>query len=208
MALTRKMLKGMGLSEEQADTIIEAHTETVDWLKEKLKTADDKAKTVDDLQKELDGLKANSGSDYKAKYEKEHSDFEAFKSEVTAKETKAAKEKAARAYFEAKNITGNNLAIALRGAKDEISGIELDDKGGIKDSKTLDALVAGEFASLVVKSSARGAATATPPGSKSSGAPMTRAEVYAKDDKGRFKLDASQRQEALAKIIQNEQKGV
>ena len=127
---------------------------------------------------------------------------------MTAKETKAAKEKAARAYFEAKNITGNNLAIALRGAKDEISGIELDDKGGIKDSKALDALVDGEFASLVVKSSARGATTATPPGSKSSGALMTRAEVYAKDDKGRFKLDASQRQEALAKIIQNEQKGV
>ena len=208
MALTRKMLKGMGLTEEQADTIIEAHTETVDGLKEKLKTAEDKAKTADDLQKELDGLKAKGGEDYKARAEKAEKELQDYKAEVAAKETRAAKEKAVKAYFEAKNITGNNLAIALRGAKDEISGIELDDKGGIKDSKALDALVDGEFASLVVKSSARGAATATPPGSNSSGAPMTRAEVYAKDDKGRFKLDASQRQEALAKIIQNEQKGV
>lgn len=191
MALTRKMLKGMGLTEEQADTIIEAHTETVDGLKERLKTAEDKAKTADDLQKELDGLKANSGPDYKAKYEKEHSDFEAFKSDVTAKETKAAKEKAARAYFEAKNITGNNLAIALRGAKDEISGIELDDKGGIKDSKALDALVDGEFASLVVKSSARGANTATPPGSKTGGGSMTKAEILAIKD-------TAQRQAAIA----------
>lgn len=191
MALTRKMLKGMGLTEEQADTIIEAHTETVDGLKEQLKAAENKAKTADDLQKELDGLKANGGPDYKAKYEKEHSDFEAFKSEVTAKETKAAKEKAARAYFEAKNITGNNLAIALRGAKDEISGIELDDKGGIKDSKALDALVDGEFASLVVKSSARGVATATPPGSKSGGSSMTKAEILAIKD-------TAQRQAAIA----------
>lgn len=191
MALTRKMLKGMGLTEEQADTIIEAHTETVDGLKERLKTAEDKAKTADDLQKELDGLKANSGPDYKAKYEKEHSDFEAFKSDVTAKETKAAKEKAARAYFEAKNITGNNLAIALRGAKDEISGIELDDKGGIKDSKALDALVDGEFASLVVKSSARGANTATPPGSKTGGGSMTKAEILAIKD-------TAERQAAIA----------
>lgn len=208
MALTRKSLKAMGLTDEQVDSIVEMHTETVDGLKEKLKTAEEKAEKLDGVQKELDGLKAKGGDDYKAKYEAEKKAFADYKADQTAKETKAAKEKAARAYFEAKNITGNNLAIALRGAKDEISGIELDDKGGIKDSKALDALVDGEFASLVVKSSARGAATATPPGSKSSGAPMTRAEVYAKDDKGRFKLDASQRQEALAKIIQNEQKGV
>lgn len=208
MAMTRKSLKAMGLSDEQIDSIIEMHTETVDGLKEKLKTAEAKAQAADDLQKELDGLKAKGGDDYKARAEKAEKELKDYKAEVAAKETKAAKEKAVRAYFEAKNITGNNLAIALRGAKDEISGIELDDKGGIKDSKALDALVDGEFASLVVKSSARGAATATPPGSKSSGAPMTRAEVYAKDDKGRFKLDASQRQEALAKIIQNEQKGV
>ena len=33
MALTRTLLKGMGLTEEQAGTIIEAHTETVDGLK-------------------------------------------------------------------------------------------------------------------------------------------------------------------------------
>lgn len=191
MALTRKMLKGMGLSEEQADTIIEAHTETVDGLKEKLKAAEDKAKTADDLQKELDDLKSNGGPDYKAKYEKEHSDFEAFKSDVTAKETKAAKEKAARAYFEAKNITGNNLSIALRGAKDEINGIELDEKGGIKDSKALDALVDGEFASLVVKSSTRGANTATPPGSKTGGGSMTKAEILAIKD-------TAQRQAAIA----------
>ena len=208
MALTRKMLKGMGLTEEQADTIIDAHSETVDGLKEKLKTAEEKAAAADAVQKELDGLKAKGGEDYKARAEKAERELKDFKAEIAAKETRAAKEKAARAYFEAKNITGNNLAIALRGAKDEISGIELADKGGIKDTKALDDLIGGEFASLVVKSSARGAATATPPGSKSSGAPMTRADVYAKDDKGRFKLDASQRQEALAKIIQSEQKGV
>ncbi len=29
MSITRKMLKGMGLTEDQQDTILEAHTETV-----------------------------------------------------------------------------------------------------------------------------------------------------------------------------------
>ena len=32
MSITRKLLKGMGLTDEQVDTIIEAHTETVDGL--------------------------------------------------------------------------------------------------------------------------------------------------------------------------------
>ena len=33
MGLTRKFLKGMGISDEQIDAIIDAHTETVDALK-------------------------------------------------------------------------------------------------------------------------------------------------------------------------------
>ena len=34
MALTRKMLKAMGIEDEKIDQIIEAHSETVDALKE------------------------------------------------------------------------------------------------------------------------------------------------------------------------------
>ena len=184
--------------------ICDLHTSNSDGKDETIK---DLRTKLESAEHERDALKANGGEDYKARAEKAEKELMDYKAEVAAKETKAAKEKAVKAYFEAKNITGNNLAIALRGAKDEISGIELDDKGGIKDSKSLDALVDGEFASLVGKSSARGATTATPPGSKS-GAPMTRTDVYARDEKGRFKLDASHRQDALAKIIQNEQKGV
>lgn len=205
MALTRKMLKGMGLTEEQADTIIEAHTETVDGLKEKLKAAEEKAKTADDLQKELDGLKAKGGEDYKARAEKAEKELKDYRAEVVAKETRAAKEKAVKAYFEAKDITGGNLSIALRGAKDEINGIELDEKGGIKDTKALDDLVGGEFASLVVKSSTRGAKTPTPPAGNNGGDKLTRSEIYKRDDAGRFLLDATQRQKALSEIIAAEQ---
>ena len=37
MALTRKLLKGMGLTDEQVDTIIEAHADTVDGLSDRSK---------------------------------------------------------------------------------------------------------------------------------------------------------------------------
>lgn len=39
MSITRKLLKGMGLTEEQVETIIEAHTETVTALKKEHETA-------------------------------------------------------------------------------------------------------------------------------------------------------------------------
>lgn len=162
MALTRKMLKGMGLTEEQADTIIEAHTETVDGLKDKLKQAEEKAGQLDGVQKELDDLKAKGEDDYKEKYEKEHQAFENFRNDVTAKESKAAKEAAAKAYFESKNITGANLDIAMRGAREEIGALEMNgDK--IKDTTALDALVSGTYAGLVVTTTKQGVNTATPP---------------------------------------------
>ena len=196
MALTRKSLKAMGLTDEQVDSIVEMHTETVDGLKEKLKAAEEKANKLDDVQKELDGLKANTGDDWKTKYEKEHTDFESYKKGITAKETKAAKEKAVRAYFEGQNITGANLDIAMRGCRDEIGAIELDgDK--IKDTAALDALVNGTFAGLVVTKTVQGAQTANPP-ANNGGSKLTRAEIYAKDEHGRYKMSTAERQKALA----------
>lgn len=192
MALTRKSLKAMGLTDEQVDSIVEMHTETVDGLKEKLKAAEEKAGKLDDVQKELDSLKADHGEDYKAKYEKEHKDFEAFKKDISAKEVKAAKESAAKAYFESKNITGTNLAIAMRGARDEIAGIELDGTN-IKDTSALDALISGEYAGLVVTTSKQGAATANPP-ANTGGGKMTKDEIL------KIK-DAGQRQKAIAENL-------
>lgn len=154
MALTRKLLKGMGLTDEQVDTIIEAHTDTVDGLKADVTRYKADAEKLPGVQKQLDDLKAAGDGGYKEKYEKEHSAFEAFKTDITAKESKAAKEKAVRAYFESKNITGANLDLAMRGCGEEMSTLELDGEK-IKDTKSLDALVDGTYKSLVSKPAVR-----------------------------------------------------
>ncbi len=162
MSITRKLLKGMGLTDEQVDTIIEAHTETVDGLKADVSRYKADAGKLAGVQKELDDLKAAGDGGYKSKYEKEHSDFEAFKSNITAKETKAAKEKAVRAFFESKNITGANLDLAMRGCGEEMAALELDgDK--IKDTKGLDALLSGAYKGLVSTMQQQGANPANPP---------------------------------------------
>ena len=194
MAVTRKFLKGMGLTDEQVDTIIEAHAETVDGLKEKLAKAEADAATLEAVTKERDALKA--GGDFKEKYEKEHKDFEDFKKGITAKETRAAKEKAVREYLTSKNITGGNLDIAMRGLSAEIDAAELDGEK-IKDTKPLDELISGTFKGLVVTSTVTGTQTANPP-SNGGGAKLTKADIFKRDEKGRYVMSTAERQKALA----------
>lgn len=187
MAVTRKFLKGMGLTDEQVDTIIEAHAETVDGLKEKLAAAEADAAKLADVTKERDALKA--GGDYKDKYEKEHKAFEEYKSGITAKETRAAKEKAVRAYLTSKNITGGNQDIAIRGMSAEIDAAELDGEK-IKDTKPLDDLIGGTYKGLVVTSKVTGRDTPNPPGN-GDGKVVDKASIMAIKD-------AKERQKAIA----------
>ena len=84
MSITRKMLKGMGLTEEQVDTIIEEHTSVTDALKEKASQYEADAKKLATVEKELNELKAG-GEDWEDRYNKEHKAFEDYKAEITAK---------------------------------------------------------------------------------------------------------------------------
>lgn len=148
MALTRKLLKGMGLTEEQVDTIIEAHTETVDGLKKDLNQYKADAENLPKVQKELDDLKAAGDDGWKDKHDKVKKEFDNYKADISAKETKAAKEKAVKAYYESKGIKGKNLDIAMMGSEREINGVELDGET-IKDTTSLDSLIGGTFSGLV-----------------------------------------------------------
>lgn len=195
MALTRRLLKGMGLTDEQMDTIIEAHTDTVNGLKADVEKYKADAEQLPKVQRELDTLKAAGDGGYQAKYEKVKKDFDDYKAEISTKETKAAKEKAVRAYYESKGITGKSLDIAIRGSGAEIDALELDgDK--IKDTSALEELVKSTFSGLVTTTTVEGAKTATPP-ANTGGGKMTKADIYKKDDHGRYVMSAAERQKAL-----------
>lgn len=163
MSLTRRALKAMGIDEEKIDEIISMHSETVDGLKADVSKYKADAEKLPSVQKQLDDLKAAGDNGYQEKYEKEHKAFEDFKANVAAKESKAAKEKAVRAYFESKNITGANLDLAMRGCGEEMAALEMDGEK-IKDTKSLDALVDGTYKGLVSTTQTHGANPANPPG--------------------------------------------
>lgn len=164
---------GDACTEEIENRLVALHLGVVDPLKDDLTKYKADADKLPGVQKELDDLKEAGDGGYKEKYEKEHSAFEAFKTDITAKESKAAKEKAVRAYFESKNITGANLDLAMRGCGEEMAALELDGEK-IKDTKSLDALVDGTYKGLVSKQTVR---VDTGARFNGGGKPMTKDEI-------------------------------
>lgn len=170
---------GEACTEEIENRLVALHLGVVDPLKDDLTKYKADAEKLPGVQKELDDLKAAGDGGYKEKYEKEHSAFEAFKTDITAKESKAAKEKAVRAYFKSKNITGANLDLAMRGCGEEMAALELDGEK-IKDTKSLDALVDGTYKGLVSKQTVRFDTGARFNGG---GKPMTKDEIMQINDR-------------------------
>lgn len=145
-----RRILGDAHTEDIENQIIALHLGVVDPLKDQIVAYRNDAEKLPTVQKELDDLRAAGDGGYKKRYEEEHAAFEAYKGDIIAKEARAAKEKAVRAYYEGKGIKGNNLEIAMKGSNAEIDGVELDGEA-IKDSAALDALVDGTFSGLVTK---------------------------------------------------------
>lgn len=161
MALTRKFLKGMGLSDEIVDSIIEAHTESTDGLKADRDKYKAEAEKLPGVQKELDDLKAAGDGGYKEKYEKEHADFEKYKADQTAKETRQAKEKAYREFLKSVGVSEKRIPSIIKVT--DLNAVELEgDKVKDADNKLAER-VKTEWADFIETSNTDGANTQTPP---------------------------------------------
>lgn len=189
MAFTREFIRktakesGVEIPKELEDALINEHLSARDIFAEgKVKTA----------------LEENAPAPQNVKDTKEYKElkksFDDYKAEQEGKEASAAKKAAALAYYKSKGITDKALDIAMRGSAAEVEALELDG-GKIKDTKPLDDLITGVFSGLVGKTEVFGAGTANPPAGN--GSTMTRADIYKKDDNGRYVLSASERQKAL-----------
>ena len=195
MSQTRKMLKAMGIEEEKIDQIIEAHSETVDSLKADRDNYKEDAEKLKDVQKELDDLKAKGDDGWKEKHDRLKDEFDKYKTDVQAKETKAAKEAAYRAILKDANLSEKGIEKAVKYA--DWDKIELDAEGKLKGANDHIKAAREEWAEYVTTTTTTGAKTSTPP-ANNGGAKLTKAEIYAKDEHGRYKLSTAERQKALA----------
>lgn len=195
MALSRKLLKGMGLTDEQVDTIIEAHTDTVDGLKADVSKYKTDAEKLSEVQKELDELKAKGDDGWKEKYDNLKGEFDKYKTDVQEKETHNKKVEAYKAILKDANLSEKGIEKAVKYA--DWDKIELDADGKLKGANDHIKAVREEWAEYVTTTTTTGAKTSTPP-VNNGGAKLTKAEIYAKDEHGRYKLSTAERQKALA----------
>jgi hypothetical protein len=187
MALTRKMLKGMGLTEEQIDTIIEAHTDTVNALKDERDKYKDDAEKLPGVQSELDELKKKAGDGFEQKYKDLQKEYEDYKKDQEDKANRAAVSDAYKEMLKEAGISEKRIPAVLRVA--DLSGIKLDKDGNIKDKDKLVESVKEEWSDFIQAKGAKGADTKTPP--DNNGGTLT------KDDILKIK-DAGERQQKIA----------
>jgi chromosome segregation ATPase len=180
MALTRKMLKAMGIEEENIDQIIEAHTETVDALKADRDSYKNDASKLKKVQEELDDLKAKGDDGWKEKHDKLKGDFDTYKKDVEAKETHSKKVEAYKTILKDAGLSEKGIEKAVKYA--EWDKIELEADGKLKGASDHIKAVKEEWAEYVTTTTTTGAKTSNPPANNGTGTGKTKEEIMAIKD--------------------------
>lgn len=177
MALTRAMLKGMGLTEEQVGAIIEEHTSVTSALKDQIKELKEDAEKLPEVQKELDKMKSGDSA-WQEKYEKEHKAFEDFKAETAGKEKAASIRTAYRKLLKEAKLDDDYIDTVMDATR--FDGIDLDKDGKLVDSEKLTDGIKSKWAKFIQTEGGRGVEVETPPNNNKAGGANPRAAELAK----------------------------
>ena len=183
MALTRKFLTAMGIEADKVDEIINAHVEVVDALKTERDQYKADAEKLPAVQAENEQLKANAKGNnedsYKVKYEAIKEEFEEFKNNITAKESKAKKTDAYRQLLKDAGVLEKRIDAVMKVSN--VDDIEFDEDGKIANADKLTESIKSEWADFIVVKSEKGANVSNPPANNGK-ATKTYAEIRAIKD--------------------------
>jgi hypothetical protein len=185
MALTRKFLSALGIEADKIDEIVNAHAETIDALKRErddYKADADKLSKVteerDTLRSQLEGK--SEGNPYKVKYDALKTEFETYKNDQTAKETKATKGAAYRALLRECGIPDKHLDKLLKVT--DLDAVELDENGKLKGESDLKDAIKTEWSDFIPTVTTVGANTANPPANMGGKTAKTKDEIFSISD--------------------------
>ena len=169
-SLTRKFLEALGVEEKAQDQIMEKHSEVVNEIKTERDKFKEDAEKLPEVQKQLDDLKAKQSDGDPSELEKVKKDladktaeFDKYKADIEAKETKAKKETAFRKLLKDAGISEKRIDVVVKASPNEIESIAFDKEGNIKDSDKLTASVKETWADFVVTQQQGGAQVQNPP---------------------------------------------
>ena len=180
-AALRKIFEGAEIEvpKDVLGQICDLHTSSMDGLPETIKELKGKLKVA---EQERDAAKAKVPADgeetiSKAEYDKLKGEFDKYKTDVQAKETKAAKEAAYRAILKDANLSEKGIEKAIKYA--EWDKIELDADGKLKGANDHIKAVREEWAEYVTTTTTTGAKTSTPPANNGGKTGKTKEEIMA-----------------------------
>lgn len=167
MAVTRKLLKALGIEDEKADQILEAHTETVNEIREERDRYKADAEQLPGAQQELADLRKaaeqNANNPYKAQYENIKRQFDDYKADVAAQQAKASKQAAYRKLLADAKVSEKLIDSIMKVTS--VDDLELDDKGQFKNAEDLKKSITEQWDGFIVKEETHGAQQYNPPGS-------------------------------------------
>lgn len=199
MALTRKMLKAMGIEDEKIEQIIEEHTESTDALKQQRDEykakAEAKAEAKATTSTEPKPKDPEPSDEYKAKYDAEKKAFEDYKANIAAEKAEADKRAKYRELIVKAGVDSKRVDSVLKVS--DLSEIKVKD-GAIEGADDLVKSIKEDWADFIPTTQKVGANAPNPP----------------KNDGGDKKLediikmqDPVARQDALAKYIEAQNEG-
>ena len=154
------------------------------------KRYNDKLTEIDALKAEKHDAedKATSAEKWKTKYDAMKDEFEAYKKDISAKESKATKDNAYKELLKQAGISEKRLDSVLRVT--DVSSLEMGEDGKFKDSDKILENIKNEWADFITTTETHGASTSTPP-ANTGGGKMSKADIM------KIK-DTSERQKAIA----------
>ena len=199
MALTRKMLAAMDIPSEKIDEIINAHTETVDAIKEerdKYKSdSSELTKTKNKLEEVKKELAAADSGNWEQKYNDLKTEYDDYKKDIDNKATRSAKEAAYKQLLKDAGVSEKRIATVLKVS--DVDSLKLDKDGKVEDAASVTENIKKEWADFIVTKTETGASTPNPP-ANNGGKTKTKEEIMQIKDTG-------ERQKAWAEYLTNKE---
>lgn len=162
MSLSRSMLKGMGLTDEQVDAIIEEHAAAKDNLKVKIKSLEEQLKDSEEIRNKYNDLADDvKKNNWKDKFDNLSKEFKEYKEEIENSRIQESKKEAYKNLLIKNGISEKQLSAILEVTK--YDDIEIDENGDLKDSKELEEEIKDKWGGFIVKTHVEGLNTENPP---------------------------------------------
>lgn len=190
MALGRKFLKALGLEDAVVDTIIEAHSESIEALKKQRDDAFTQAGRADELAQQLKD--ANEKLEKAGDAARVQADFDAYKQQVEGEKTAESRKSVMASVLKDKVGIERESARNLILSAMKMDQYEWDDNGQLKNEAAVVDALRQQHAEWIASTQTTGVPPVTPP--PGGGGRMTRDEIMKIED-------TSKRQQAIAENL-------